>query len=159
VAKVSIMESNDDLRAQLREAERGEAASWVTYDAGSWWEPPLFGLWAAALVLSLGYLDGQAQALANLALVGFSFAFIWWQRRVRGVYPVHGAPREFGRSSLFFFPGVAVLVLAASVVYFLVEPWLAAVVVALATWAFVEVYGRLYEADAARVRRRIDGGA
>ena len=60
------METNrphHELQQQLHEIERGENASWVVYPRTPAWWAIGFGLWAAALALTVGRLDGIVEAL------------------------------------------------------------------------------------------------
>ena len=64
------METNrprNELQRQLHEIERGENASWVVYPPTPAWWAAGFGLWAAALTLTIGWLEGIVQALIELA--------------------------------------------------------------------------------------------
>lgn len=148
------MES-DEVRRQIREIERGEAASWLHFAGHEWWQPLGLGAWAGVFVLSMGLLDGGTRSLALLALIAAPLLYGEWDRRRRAVYPQSRMPREMWRSTaalLILSPGVAIL---AATAYFAAGVGVAAATAAVATTVLVELYGRVYVADAERVRRRL----
>ncbi len=114
-----------------------------------------FGVWAFAVALNFGYLDGLASALVSLVAVGCMLGLIAWQRRVRGTYPSGRAPREFRTSFIVLFGGALVVSLAAWLVGTAVAPWVGAVVAGLGAGALVAWYERSYARAAARVRARL----
>jgi len=152
------METNrprNELRQQLQEIERGENASWVVYPPTPAWWAVGFGLWAAALTLTIGRLEGIVQALIELGLVAVMGGAMVWDRRRRGTYPTGRPPRELR-------PAIGRLVLGAIVVggvAWLVgaqlSVGLAAVTAAVGAWAVVSWYEHSYAAIAARVRDRL----
>jgi hypothetical protein len=148
------MES-DDLRQSLREAERGEAATWIDYPPTPRWWAPMFGVWAAVLAANIGYVGGLVGALVTLALAAFMGGVIGWQRRVRGTFPTGRPPRELNGSMFRLMGGAAVLAVAAWAIGALVAVWLAVVLTGVGSWALVEWYERAYARDAERVRRRL----
>ena len=148
------MES-DEARRQLREIERGEAASWLHFADHEWWLPVGFGIWAGAFVLSLGLLEGPPRGLATLALLAAPMVYVGWDRRRRAVYPQGPMPRELWRSTCALVAlSIAVALLSPSV-YFASGVWVAALATGIATAAAVELYGRVYAADTDRARRRL----
>lgn len=148
-------DERERLAAQLREAERGEAASWTTWTTTWWWAPPLFGVWAAVFTWNVGRLGDSGGKALNLALVAASLAFIWWQRRRAGTYPHGGAPPEMRAVLAWYFVWAACVVVVSAAAYFLVDRWAGVAVAGLSTWAAVDLYGRAYERAAARVRERL----
>jgi hypothetical protein len=106
------METNrprNELQEQLHEIERGENASWVVYPRTPAWWAIGFGLWAAALTLTIGRLEGVVQALIELGLIAVMGGAMAWDRRRRGTYPTGRPPRELR-------PAIGILVLGAIVV-------------------------------------------
>ena len=148
------MES-DEARRQLHEIERGEAASWLHFAGHEWWQPLGFGIWSAAFVLSLGMLQGPPRSLVTLALIAAPLAYVRWDRQRRAVYPQGPMPRELWRSTWALVSLSIAVALFSPSVYFAAGAWVAALATGLATAAAVELYGRVYAADAERVRRRL----
>lgn len=146
---------NDDLVAQLREADRGEAASWLAFAQVDAWVAPMFGLWAFAFVCVAGSFAESTRVFGMLLVTLAPIAFVLWDKRRRPVYPTGRMPREFWVST------VALVVLALAVtavgmgVHFASNLWIAAIVTGLCTTAAVAFYGQLYARDADRLRRRI----
>ncbi len=151
---VSSMES-DEARRQLHEIERGEAASWLHFADYDRWQPLAFGVWASTFVLSLGLLDGSPRSLATLALITAPWAYVAWDRQRRAVYPSGPMPPELRRSTWALVALSIVVAILSSSVYFAAGAWAAALAAGVATAGAVELYGRVYAADAERVRRRL----
>lgn len=153
------MES-DELRDQLRAADRAAAAPYLDYPKEPWWVVPAFGALASLFVLGVGLRDrpdvpGVLWALI-MALVALSaVGYVSWQRRRRGATPSGRAPQEVNRV-LWWFVGGAIGV---AVVLFLLADW--------APWwvgmpaAFVLAsgglfwFGRAYARAVAKVRERL----
>jgi hypothetical protein len=148
------MESNE-LRESLREAERGEASTWIDYPPTPRWWAPMFGAWSAVLAANIGYVGGPVGALVSLALAAFMGGVIAWQRRVRGTFPTGRPPRELNRSLLLLAGGAAAIGMAAWLIGATVAVWLAVVLAGVGSWALVAWYERAYARDAERVRRRL----
>ena len=115
-----------------------------------------FGLWAAALALTIGRLDGLAQGHIEVGLVVVMGMAMFWDRRRRGTYPT-GRPRREVR------PAIGHLMLGAIVVGGLawlvgeqLSVGLAAGIAAVGSWATVSWYEHSYAAIAARVRERLE---
>src|SRR4051794_40929483 len=121
------MESND-LRQSLREAERGEAATWIDYPPTPRWWSPMFGLWSAVFALNVGYVDGWVGGVVNLVLAALMGGVIVWQRRRRGTFPTGRPPRELRAAFVGLFVGAAAIALVSWLVGELVAVWTAAVV-------------------------------
>lgn len=152
------MESNgqrDSVQEQLREIERGEAASWVVYPPTPIWWPVSFGLWAAALALGIGLLDGAAQALTQLGLALAVGLMVAWDRRRRGTYPSGLPPREFYRAICWMLLGAAAVGGLAWLVGAHVSVWLAAAIAGVGSFAVICWYEREYAAIAAGIRERL----
>ena len=156
--KLSNMESNQDhdsVKEQLREIERGEAASWVVYPPTPAWWPVFFGLWSAALVLAIGLLDEKTRSLAQLGLVVVLLAFLAWDRRRRGTYPSGAPPRELTCAIVGLTAACLAVAGLAWLVAAQVNPWVAAVLAGVGAWAADAWYEHRYAAVAARIRERL----
>ena len=152
------MESNsrpDSVRAQLDEIERGELASWVTLPPTPAWWPLAFGLWAGALALVIGLLEGAAQAFAQLGLVLTLGLVIGWDRRRRGTYPIGLPPHDFVGAVVRMVLGSAAVAGAAWLAGAHVGVWSAAAIAGVGSWAVVARYEHEYAAIAARIRERL----
>src|SRR3954451_3845347 len=148
------METNprDSLQRQLHEIERGESASWVVYPPTPAWWPVAFGLWAAALTLTIGWLEGIAQALTQVSLVAVMGMAMAWDRRRRGTYPSGRPPRELKPAMGGLVSGTTAVGGSAWLVGEQVSVGLAAAIAAAGSWAVVFWYERWYALIAARVR-------
>ncbi len=152
------MESNghrDSVREQLHEIERGELLSWVAYPPTPVWWAVGFGLWAAALALAIGLLDGAVQALAQLGMILTLFLMVAWDRRRRGTYPSGPPPRDFIWAILRMALGAAAVAGVAWAVGEQVSVWVAAAIAGVGSWAVVAWYEHDYAAIAARIRERL----
>ena len=153
------METNrnggDPLAEQLREIERGESASWVVYPPTPIWWPVGFGLWAAALALAIGLLDGLVQALAQLGLTLLMVGVMAWDRRRRGTFPSGQPPRELVPPMVRMVAGAAVVAGLAWWAGETVDVWLAAAIAGAGSAAVVASYEREYAGVAARLRERL----
>lgn len=149
------MES-DEIREQLRAADRAEASPWVDYPPTPRWYPPATGAWAALLTLAVGVLDDGARVAAILALVAVEGCFLGWYVRYRGgVMPAGPAPREF-RGAIMAFVGALVAVIAGVVALAaLVAPWAGAVLALCGVAAVIAWYERAYADAARRARERL----
>jgi hypothetical protein len=152
------MESNQlpsDPRQQLREIERGEAASWITHRPTPIWYAPFFAVGVGLLALAIGLLDGRERVAVQLAFILVMFALMSWYRRYHGTYPTGRAPREFRRSLVGLVVGALVVAGLAWAVGALVSVWLGAALATALTWLLLGWYEREYAVAAARARRRI----
>lgn len=145
----------DSVQDQLREMERGETASWVVYTATPVWWAVGYGLWGAAFVLVIGWLDGAAQALAQVGLVLVIGLMMAWDRRRRGTYPSGRPPREFNWAILRMLCGAAAVAGLSWLAGEQVGVWLAAVFAGVGSFAVVSRYEDEYAAIAARIRERL----
>lgn len=148
-------EQPDPVRDQLHVIEHGELASWVVYPATPVWWAPGFGLWAAALALVNGLLDGAGRPLAQLGLVLLLFLLVAWDRRRRGTYPSGRPPRDFLRAICGLLLGAALTVGGAWMVGEQFGVWAAAAIAGIGSWVVVAWYEREYAAIAARIRERL----
>lgn len=153
------MESErEQILAQLRESDRGEAAPWLS------WEPPrwhsaFFAAWTFVFVAHRGLGDNHVLGSTPvlLALTVVAGALLWAQRRSVGVYPTGPMPREL-RRPMAGWMAVYVAVLATAWTLTAVAPWwLVALGGAAATYAALEAYRRSYHRAAQRAGARIDG--
>lgn len=152
------MESNDgrdSVREQLHEVERGELVSGVVYPPTPVWWAVGFGLWAAALALVIGLLEGAVQSVALLGLVLTLILMIAWDRRRRGTYPSGPPPRDFVWAILRMGLGAIAVAGVAWLVGEQVGAWVAAGIAGVGSWAVVAWYEHEYAAIAALLRERL----
>ena len=154
---VSVMESISDhsLQEQLREAERGQAAPWISYPPVPWWYAPAFGVWAATYTLTQAVPDTLWRTLLQLVHVVAMLGAVALMRRWRGTYPRGRAPRELRGSFALLVLGALVVVGAVVLVTTTLGTVAAAVAAFLLATLLVSVYERRYAAAAARVRERL----
>lgn len=154
------MESEDEVREQLKAAERTAAAPYIEYPKDSWWTVPGFGILASVFVLSVnlrGHTDipGWAGALILALVVACAGGYLWWHRRRRGTMPAGKAPAEFNRVLRGFILGALVVAVALFVLADLTPLWLAVpsafVIASIGMWWF----GRAYDRAATQVRERL----
>lgn len=151
------MENNlphDELQEQLHEIERGENASWVLYPPTPAWWAIGFGLWTAALTLTIGWLEGVVQALVEFGLVAVMGGAMAWDRRRRGTYPTGRPPRELRPAFLRLVLGAIAVGGVAWLVGAQLNVALAAAIAAVGAWIVVSSYEHSYAVIAARVRER-----
>lgn len=146
---------NDELTAQMREIERGEAAGWIDYADPPAWFPVYFGAYGAILAAAIGYLDGWVAALVEVALVGSALILITRMRRRRGTWPTGNAPRELRRSTAVLVGGAIAVGLLCWLVGAQVSVFAAVVLAGVLSAALVVWYRREYAAGVAAVRRRL----
>lgn len=150
------MESErEHILAQLRETERGEAASWVVYQQSPPWWALMFGGWTVLYVLAIGLLAGLPQAGASFALAFFMIGVISWERRRRGTWPTGRAPQEIKRLMTRLFAGAAAVALATWLTGETIGVVAAALGAGVAVTALVHWYASAYDRAAAAVRDRL----
>jgi hypothetical protein len=149
-----------DLEEQLRAAERGAAAPYISYPPTPWWYAPSVGAWSAAMIGTFTWWRQNVGLFVGslAALIAVEALFLVWMRRRHGALPMPGKgtpPVEIAavwRGYLAAVPVVVLLVWLAG--------WLAGVPAAAGV-AFVLVtaglvfYERRYAAAAARTRSRL----
>jgi hypothetical protein len=149
-----------DIAAQLRAAERGAAAPYISYPPSPWWYAPAVGAWAAAFVGSFIWwrVNGAMFATSLAILIALEAGFVQWMRRRHGALPMPGRgspPSEI--AVVWRGYGVGVLIIAIIVA---LAWWLGGIAVA-APAAFVSVtlgliwYERSYARAAQQVRERL----
>ncbi|KAA1425224.1 hypothetical protein FE697_004965 [Mumia zhuanghuii] len=156
------MESDSEIRDQLRELERAEAAPYTSTPPTPWWYVPAAALWAgsfAALTkLTRGDDPGRIWAAAGIvglaALIG---VYVGWYQRYHGAAPsLRGRkPVEIRRVMRGYVVG-AVVVLGAIVVAVALAPWWVCAAVGCVTagaglWWYERAYARAAAAAKARL--------
>ncbi|WP_426503155.1 hypothetical protein ACPPVO_36760 [Dactylosporangium sp. McL0621] len=145
---------------QLRAAELGAAAPYVSYPPTPWWYAPSAGAWVAAIIGTFHWWRENAGLfLGSLAaLIAVELVFVTWMRRRHGALPRPGKgtpPAEIAGVWREFLVALPVIALVVGLV------WWPAGVPAAAGTAFVlvtaglAVYERRYAAAAARTRARL----
>jgi len=154
---LSGMENIEELREQQRVAERAAAAPYVDYPPTPLWYMPVMGVWAfVATVIFLRPGTSSAVRIAGeLVLVGACLVLVWWQRRIRGVWPTGKAPQEIRRAMAGFIVGAIVVIGAVIGLRFLLNVWVAAGVAFVLVTAGVAWYEAAYARAAVRVRDRL----
>ncbi|WP_262849970.1 hypothetical protein [Mumia quercus] len=148
------MESDVEIRAQLRELERAEAAPYVDNPPTPRWFVPTAALWAAALAALVRLsrsdaLPAQIAAVVGiLALASLIGVYVGWYQRYHGAMPsMRGRkPVEVRRVMRGYLAGAA-LVLAVNAAVVAVAPWWACAAVAFVTagtglWWYEHAYAR-----------------
>lgn len=154
------MESKDEVRDQLRAAERAAAAPYVDYPKDPWWTVPGFGALASLFVLGVNLrqqsdLPDWAGTLP-LALVAASVCgYVLWQRRRRGIAPSGKAPREVSRVLWRFVLGAFVVAVVMFVLADLAPLWLAVPFAFVFASGGMLWFGRAYDRAAAQARERL----
>lgn len=150
------MESErEQILAQLRETERGEAAAWVSYPPTPAWWPFLFGAWTFLYAGVIGWLSDLPQAGAMLVLAVGIGLLVRWDRGRRGAWPTGRAPREIKRLMTVFFACCLAVAGLGWLVGETVGTLAAALVSAVVVTALVWWYGAAYDRAAAEVRERL----
>lgn len=162
---VSIMETND-VRAQLHDLERAEAAPYVDQRPSPWWFAPAFALWFGVMAAVQDFhwstdVDSTWQALVTLAILipmaALIGAYTSWHQRYHGAWPklVGPKPPEIRRVYRVYFV-MFLLAAAALVGLALVVPWwVTGPVTAVVAYGCLAAYERIYERAAAAVRERL----
>lgn len=155
------MESNE-IREQLRLAERAAAAPYIDYPKDPWWQFLLLSLVLPIFALLLNTLvNGSTTmrsllALQSLAITGITLAVVLSQRKRRGALPSGGkAPAELRRVFRWYFVGASALTLAVSALA-LTTPLYVSMPVAWALSLFgIAWFGMAHERAAVRIRERL----
>lgn len=150
------MENNDEMRAQLRAAERAEAAPYVDYPEDPRWAAPAFGGLALLLALTASLHDRPVfSSLLSMLVVLSVMGYVIWQRRRRGTQPSGKAPREISQVIWGFVAGAIVIGFALLSLGYSAPLWLALPVAFVVGTAGLLWFGRAYDRAAARVRERL----
>ncbi|MEV6281978.1 hypothetical protein [Kribbella sp. NPDC051770] len=149
-----------DAREQLRNLERAEAAPYVEYPVTPWWYAPAIGLWVAAMIATFTWWRENAALFAGslAALIVLELVFVTWMQRRHGALPMPGRgkpPAEIGALWGKYFAGLAAVVVAVGLVWWLVGVPAAAVVAFVLVTSGLVVYERRYAVAAARVKERL----
>lgn len=145
----------DDVKNQLHEIERSEAAGWLDFPPTPWWVPLYFGTYAAIATFTIGALDGLTQSLLMLALISSAGAMVWWQRRTRGTWPTKNSPRELNRPLWGLIIGALALSAVCVAVNALVNLGAAVALAGVLATALSWCYERAYARAAATARARL----
>jgi hypothetical protein len=145
----------DEARESLRQAERAAAAPWIDYPPTPAWYLPAAGVFAAAMVVVNGALEGGTRAAGQAALVVVLLGYVTWYRRYRGLWPAGGAPRELRPAMWAFVAGALVVVLGAWALTAYVSVWVSAPATALVAAGLLWWYERAYADAARRARERL----
>ncbi|MQA82997.1 MAG: hypothetical protein GEV10_31855 [Streptosporangiales bacterium] len=154
------MESKDEIREQLRAAERAAAAPYVDYPKDPWWTVPGFGALASLIVLGVNLREQSDMpdwaATLPLALVAAgACGYVLWQRRRRGTMPSGKAPREVNRVLWGFVLGAVVVAVVVFVFADLAPLWLAVPSAFVLASGGMLWFGRAYDRAAAQARERL----
>ncbi|MFC0627757.1 hypothetical protein [Kribbella deserti] len=152
------MESN--AREQMAIVERAEAAPYIDYPPTPLWYYPSIGLWVAAMIGTFVWWRENAVLFAGtiLVLVALEGAFIAWMSRRHGALPMPGRgnpPREIAAVWRGYFIGLALIVAAIAVVWWLTGPPIAAPAGFVLVTGGLVLYERRYAVAAAKVRERL----
>jgi len=150
------METNENLRQELREAERGEALGWTGYRFPAW-TPFAMAVWATTFTLGLYYLDGALGNVSSLVHLVVMLGYIWWDHRTQAAYPSYSGrvPREYNRPTIALFASPLVLLPVAFLLGYYVAGWVAAVFIGVTWGVAVLLYNRAYARASAAVRARL----
>ncbi|MBW9207331.1 hypothetical protein KV102_08790 [Mumia sp. zg.B53] len=157
------MESDDEIRAQLRTLERAEAAPYTDFRPTPRWFLPAAALWGGSLaaLVRLGRSDSRpAEIVAVVGIIGLSAllgVYVAWYQSYHGATPslFRKKPPEIRRVMGFYAVGAAV-VLALNALTVAVAPWwVCAVVGFVTTAAGLWWYERAYVAAAAATKKRL----
>ncbi len=153
------MESSE-LREQLAAVERGAAAPYISYPPTPWWYPPAIGAWAAAMIGAFTWFrhNGALFAAALAILIALELLFLTWMRSRHGALPMPGRgrpPVEIAVLWRRYFLGLAVVVVAVALAWWLGGIPVAAPLAFALTTAGLIWYERSYAVAAAKVRERL----
>lgn len=148
------MES-DEIRSQLRESERGEAASWLAWAPQSGWHTAFFTVWTIVFALNVSLVRGTGAAAVNLALTLAALVFLRAERRRAGTYPDGSMPAELRRPVTWSMALFGAVLVATWVLALVATWWLVAALGGLATWVVMSGYARAFEQARERVESRL----
>jgi hypothetical protein len=151
------MESDEEVRAHLREADRAAAAPWTDFPPTPRWYPPAVGAWTALVAVTLG--QGRAHPAAAVAglvvLVIIEYGFVVWYRRYRGAMPGNRPPREFHQPIARLVLGVAAITAVAWLGWHFIHPAVAVGATFALMTALIGWYEGQYAAAAKAVKARL----
>jgi len=145
---------------QLRVIAQGEAAPYISYPPTPWWYSPAVGAWAAAFVGAFAWWRANSPLFigALVVLIALEGLFIGWLRRRHGALPWPGygrPPAEIAAVWRGFAVGLAVVVAAVAVSWWLGGVPAGAAVTFVTVTTGLTLYERRYAQAAARVRDRL----
>lgn len=154
------MESNE-IREQLREAERAAAAPYVIYPKDPWWM-----IWFLSLVLPLLSIvmfqtrqgeDGVGPLLflPSIMISGIVIFTVTVQRKRRGTFPMGEAPAELRRVYRWYFIGAAIFGVAAILIALSTPLYISVPVAFVLNLGGLFWFGASYERAAHHVRERL----
>lgn len=144
------------LREQLLAADRGEAASWLSWAPRPRWHTAFFSLWTVAFALNVGLAGGLGSALVNLLLTLAALGYLWGERRHAGTYPDGAVPRELRAPVAWSMALFCAIVLTTWALASTVPWWVLTPVAGTATGLVMWGYARAYDAACTRVRARLE---
>ena len=154
------MESNDEVRAQIHEADRASAAPYLNSPATAWWVIPPAGVLASLFVLSVN-LRTQTEVpgwIATLPLALFAacaLGYIRWHRRRVGTMPAGKASRELTRVMWGFTIGAVLVAVALFALADLTPLWVGVPAAFALASAGIAWFGYAYNRAATRTRNRL----
>lgn len=156
------MESDSDLRSQLRDLERAEAAPYTETPPTPRWYVPAAALWAGALaaLVKLTRGDDPARLWAAAGIIGLAAligVYVGWYQRYHGAAPsLRGRKPVEIRRVIWGYAAGALVVLAANAAVIAVAPWWACAVFGFLTaGAGLWWYERAYARAAAAAKERL----
>jgi hypothetical protein len=154
---LSDMENIEEIREQQRVAERAAAAPYVDYPPTPFWYMPAMGLWAfaATVLFTRPHTSTAVRIVGELVLLAAVLVLVWWQRKVRGVWPTGKAPQEIRRVMVNFVVGVLVVIGIVLGARALTNAWIAAAVAFVIVTVGVAWYEQAYARASERVRERL----
>lgn len=151
----SSRDADADLTAQLHTMELGEAAPWMGRRPLAWWNPPLFGLLGALLVLVIGLLHGVTYSIGLASVIASSWILTFLTNRRRGPRPSGRMPREFRRAVLLYSVGGVVIIAAVSTVALSFGTWWGAGLAFVLGWALAAAFAAMEARAASLLRDRL----
>lgn len=154
------MESNE-IRDELREAERAAAAPFVEVPRYQWWHTALLSLVGPlfALVTSqvLRALDGGGTLafIPGFAITLITLFVVLDQRRRSGATPKGKAPAELRIVFRWYYIGAAIVLVSVAILALTTSPWASLPVSYAVCLGGLLWFGTAYQRAAARVQARL----